>query len=191
MFRAIAIAAATASLFFAAPGWAQPAAPDAASAAASAWQAHDYADLGFSAVFPEDPKRVDMTMDMGKDATGAEQGPMSVSMFMAGAPEVRTYAVMRMDFSKSKLDADALHKQMDAAKEKFTGTVNQKGAKVTFTGGPGLEMIVQKPGELGRIRIYLAGKCMFIAMVLQKTGSVEALKDADADRFMGGFKLLN
>jgi hypothetical protein len=190
MFRST-VAALAALLLLAAPVVAAPkGAPSAPAGASVQWQGKSYVDLGFKAEFPGEPQRVDTTTDLGKDDKGGEKGLMSMAMFIAQSKPL-VYLVMRMDMSKSTLDMAGIDKSFDAARDKIKGgEVDKDGKSFGFTGGPGHEMIGHDKGKVIRVRMYTAGKVMFMAIVGAETDDEALVKSPEADRFLNSFALL-
>lgn len=129
-----------------------------------------------------------MDMPLGVGAkTGVDQGKMHVSTVTAQPGGGLVYMIERLDLGHAQIEPTALDTAFSAMTTKMTA---QLGAKeMTLTGGPGHEMLVSRGQGLGRMRIWPAGKVLYVLVVMDKAGVEANVKSPDADRFLDGFSL--
>lgn len=151
----------------------------AQQAQSSSWKRRRYADLGFSAEFPVDPRRQDGPPRPGK---------ARVAMVSAQVGD-RPYIVLRADMTGVKgVSSKDPNKALD---DTIVGRLRQGEVladhELPAKLGGGRELIVKQGDATARIRIYSHWPRLYALIVAGPADAPQGLHDPDADRFMGSF----
>ncbi len=185
MFKRLSAALACGVLLLASPVLA----PQARAEAPISWTTAAHPELGFKVDFPGDVLPFNMDSEVPATAT-SKGGKVVINMLLSVQGAEGAYAVMKMDMSQTDTNMVGADAAFDQVKGQMKGGEFISNTSVATASGPAHDVVLRKDGNLIRARMFFQTKVIYMVMVMRKKDDLEALKDADAEHFLGSFALI-
>jgi hypothetical protein len=157
--------------------------PTQAAEATVVWETYHYADLGFSADFPTEPRRMDASI---KTATP----PISRVNVYARSGDV-TYVVTAIDTSSDAPPADTLKQEGGILISALRGrTIPEDPATISTPAGPALEATSTDDTTVLRCRVLAVRGHAYMIAVIAPVDHPEFVRDPVAARFIDSVRVI-